>query len=345
MQKNSRLLVIRLSAMGDVAMSVHAVGELRRTYPDLSITVLTNKRFIPFFRDVERVDFICFDCKQHRGLCGLWRLAKQAIRLDTDAVADLHDILRSKILRMFIRLGTGCHVAVIDKENRLKRQAVRPHDKQLKQLKHSVERYCEVFARAGYPISLPAAGRIARPVPEALGVGARNGTQHWVGLAPFSKQPSKSLPESTGSRLAELLAKEYDRVFLFTGEGAELDFARKLESRYANVTAVFGRVPLDGEIDLMANLDAIVTMDSSAMHMASLVGTPTVSVWGSTHPATGFYGWGGGTDNCIQLDLPCRPCSVYGNKPCRSGDYRCMTGIAPETIFERVKQIAPTPTH
>lgn len=344
MRKNSRLLVIRLSAMGDVAMSVHAVRELRCTYPDLNITVLTKERFIPFFRDVERVDFICFDCRQHSGLRGLWRLAQQIIRLDIDAVADLHDILRSKILCTFIRLGTGCPVAVIDKENRLKRRAVRRHDKDLRQLKHSVERYCEVFARAGYPVSLPAAGRIARPVPEVLGEGARNGKQRWVGLAPFSKQPSKSLPESTGRRLAEMLAKEYDRVFLFTGQGAELDFARELESRYPNVTAVFGRVPLDGEIDLMANLDAIVTMDSAAMHMASLVGTPTVSVWGSTHPATGFYGWGGGTDNCIQLDLPCRPCSVYGNKPCRNGDYRCMADITPEMIFERVKQIAVTPT-
>lgn len=343
MRKNSRLLVVRLSAMGDVAMSVHAVRQLRRTYPDLGITVLTKERFFPFFRDVERVDFIGFDCKEHGGFAGLWRLARRIARHDIDAVADLHDILRSKILRMLIRLRTGCPVAVIDKENRFKRLATRRRDKNLKQLKHSVERYCEVFARAGYPIPLPAAGRIARPVPAAL--GTKGGGQRWIGLAPFSKQPSKSLPECTGRRLAEMLAAEYDRVFLFTGDGSEFEFARAIESRLGNVTAVFGRIPLDEEIDLMANLDAIVTMDSAAMHMASLVGTPTVSVWGSTHPATGFYGWGCGTENCIQLDLPCRPCSVYGNKPCLTGDYRCMTGIAPETIFERVAKIAVTPTH
>ena len=89
----------------------------------------------------------------------------------------------------------------------------------------------------------------------------------------------------------------------------------------------------------MSHLDAMVSMDSSNMHLASLTGTPVVSVWGATHPYAGFLGWGQSTDNIVQIDLECRPCSIYGQKPCRRGDYACMNGIAPETIIEKIEHI------
>jgi ADP-heptose:LPS heptosyltransferase len=89
----------------------------------------------------------------------------------------------------------------------------------------------------------------------------------------------------------------------------------------------------------MSHLDAMVSMDSSNMHLASLTGTPVVSVWGATHPYAGFLGWGQSTDNIVQIDLECRPCSIYGQKPCRRGDYACMNGIAPETIVEKIEHI------
>lgn len=65
-----------------------------------------------------------------------------------------------------------------------------------------------------------------------------------------------------------------------------------MERCYGNVTALCGRVKLAGEIDLIANLDCVVAMDSLVMHLASLTGTPVVSVWGATHPALGFLGYG-----------------------------------------------------
>ena len=89
----------------------------------------------------------------------------------------------------------------------------------------------------------------------------------------------------------------------------------------------------------MSHLDAMVSMDSSNMHLASLTGTPVVSVWGATHPYAGFLGWGQSTDNIVQIDLECRPCSIYGQKPCRRGDYACMNGIAPETIVDKIENI------
>ena len=89
-------------------------------------------------------------------------------------------------------------------------------------------------------------------------------------------------------------------------------------------------------MELISNLDLMVSMDSSALHMSSLVGVPVVSVWGATHPFAGFYGFGQDPSLAVQLDMACRPCSVYGNKPCLYGTYACMSGIPPETIVEKV---------
>ena len=79
-----------------------------------------------------------------------------------------------------------------------------------------------------------------------------------------------------------------------------------------------------------------VSMDSANMHLASLVGTRVVSIWGGTHPYAGFLGWNQKAENCIQLDMPCRPCSVYGNKSCLRSDYACLNGIAPNQILEKL---------
>lgn len=320
--------------MGDVAMMVHAVAALRRSYPEVAITVLTRRAWVPFFRDVERIDFLTLEGpKGEKGAGRLCRLVAEIVRSGVTHVADLHDVLRSKFLRGVLRL-CGCRVAKINKEKPLRERAIRAENKDLTPLRHSVERYAEVLAEVGYPIVLSTVRRQSRVLPVPFGERTAG---RWVGIAPFSKQEGKTYPSPLREQLVEQAAEEFDRVFIFSGGGAEREFAATMESRHDNVTAVFGRIRLDEEVDLMANLDAIVTMDSSAMHMASLVGTPIISVWGATHPATGFYGWGSDPANQIQLDLPCRPCSVYGEIPCRYGDCRCMHGIAPEMILARLR--------
>ena len=125
-------------------------------------------------------------------------------------------------------------------------------------------------------------------------------------------------------------------LFLFGG-GAEED--RQIEhlcSKYEHVKPAKSQQGLKGELALMGQLDVMLSMDSANMHLASLVGTRVVSIWGGTHPYAGFLGWNQNPNDCVQLDLPCRPCSVYGNKPCMRGDYACMNGITPAQIVEKL---------
>ena len=92
----------------------------------------------------------------------------------------------------------------------------------------------------------------------------------------------------------------------------------------------------------MSHLEVMLSMDSANMHLASLTGIPVVSVWGATHPLAGFMGWNQSKDNAIQVDLDCRPCSIFGQKPCKRGDYACLNQIKPETIVEKINTLLLT---
>ena len=135
------------------------------------------------------------------------------------------------------------------------------------------------------------------------------------------------------------VAAQYERVFIHSGGGTEAELAREMERAYPNVTALYGKVRLAGEMDLISHLDCVVSMDSLVMHLASLVATPVVSVWGATHPGLGFLGYGSSMDHVLQADMECRPCSVFGNRPCRYGDYRCMAAVSPAQIVAAVEKV------
>ena len=318
--------------MGDVAMLPHALRALCAAYPELKITVATQAMFKPFFRGLE-VDFLEVKVKaEHHSAAGIWRLAREARRRGVDAVADVHDVLRSKVFDLSMRLH-GIRVARIDKGRADKKHALQTGGR-FEPLKHSVVRYCDVFRSLGFEFDDPTPA--VKPVlPNPMGEKAGL----WVGFAPFSAHAGKTYPDAESRRLVELLAARYDRVFIHGGGGKEQAFAEEMESQYPNVTALFGKVRFAGEMELMSHEDCLVSMDSMAMHMASLVATPVVSVWGATHPNLGFLGWGCSVEDALQADLPCRPCSVFGAKPCQYGDYRCLKAITPERIVAQIEKV------
>ena len=337
-----RLLIIRLTAMGDVAMTAPVVAALRRRYLELKIVLLTTPFFRPFFRDIPELDFVEPDLKKRHdgwfGLLRLWREIQRKYRINR--VADLHDVIRTKILRKYFRLLLT-RVVKIDKGRREKKELTRYENKVFRPLETTVERYADVFRKLGYPVETPhELVPHSCPIPPAIEAltGPRRGK--WIGIAPFAQHPGKVYPlEKMKEVLAALSRRDDVRLFIFGGGPAEKAAAEALEAAFPRTLSVVGKIPLTEELDLIANLDGMVSMDSSAMHMASLMGVPAVTVWGGTHPYAGFLGIGQSPERVVQIDLPCRPCSIYGNEPCLFGDYRCMHGIAPERIVAQVDQL------
>ena len=336
------LAILRFSALGDIAMTVPVVDCLARQYPDLRITVVSRPFVGPLFENLpQNVDFFPVDLRQDCvGLRGLWRLARQLKRHGVDAVADFHNVLRTIVIRRILQFH-GLRVEHIDKGRAEKRRLV-AHTSHGR-LPSSFERYNKVLVALGLDVTLnfQRLALPASPLIEEL-LGSRGKSEYLLGIAPFAAHRGKIYPSE---KLAEALAlileqRPGTRLFVF-GTPREMDTIRKdWDDRFPRIVFVSDTVRgLGQELQLMAHLDAMISMDSANMHLASLVGCPVVSIWGQTHPDAGFMGWGQLGANIVQQELSCRPCSIFGNKPCRFGDYRCMQKISPNIIAAKVDEI------
>lgn len=331
------VLIIRFSALGDIAMTVPVVLSACKQYPGTHFTMLTSKMGEKIYRavmgDTPNLTVRGVNLKKdYKGIWGLNRLFRKLKREKFDAVVDLHDVLRTKWLRFRFKLR-GTPRAVIDK-GRSEKKALVAHALD-KQLKTSVQRYLETFEKVGLPVTID---YDARAIAERFQPHIQESEALAIGIAPFAQHAGKIYPkEQMQSVIRLLLAAEPDaHIYLFGGpdEQAELDvWASQDENHIHNIA---GRQAIGDDVALMAQLDCIVTMDSANMHLASLVGTRVVSIWGATHPKAGFFGFRQQESDIISLPLDCRPCSIYGNKPCQHGDYRCLTGIQPQTIVDKV---------
>ena len=157
MAKNPRpqhILVIRLSALGDVAMLVPVLQVLLNTYPDLKITLLTRGFLAPIFHRLSNVEVFPVETKgRHKGFLGLWRLYRELKPKSFTGVADVHNVLRSNLLRLFFKTSS-IPFFQIDKGRNEKKSLTRENDKIFKPLKPTHQRYAEVFEKMGYPLDL-----------------------------------------------------------------------------------------------------------------------------------------------------------------------------------------------
>lgn len=346
--KVDHILIIRFSAMGDVAMTVPVVDSLARQYPDVRITMLSRPFARPLFEYMPpNVGFMAADLKnEYHGVKGLNALYRRLMAKNFTAIADFHSVLRSDYLRMRFNIDRY-KVAHIDKHRAARRELVSQAAKRLEPLPTSFECYADVLARLGYSVKLdfksifpPCGGDLGR-LPAVFNTPKADG-EKWLGIAPFAAHDGKVYPLEMMEKAVRLIAGRHPgcRLFLFGGgerEAAALEGLASRLDRCVNASAQLGG--LGEELILMSHLDVMVSMDSANMHLASIAGTPVVSVWGATHPLAGFMGWGQDPDNAVQADLPCRPCSIYGNKPCLRGDYLCMKNVSPEQIAERVELV------
>ena len=329
--------------MGDVAMTVPIVYSLATQYPHTHITVLSRPFARAFFDDLApNVGFMEASTEELHNLHGLNSLYRRLVAKHFTAVADFHDVLRTKYLRLRFCMGRF-HVAHIDKHRHGKRLLTQQEGKQRVQQPTSFQNYADVLAELGYPIKpdftsiypdgkAPAADRSER-------VGDKPENQRWIGIAPFAAHQGKVYPLGLMKQVVALLTEQHPdyRIFLFGGGKTEAEQLTHIAEQTPGCTVASTVVKgLRQELALMSMLDVMVSMDSANMHLASLVATPVVSVWGATHPYAGFMGWRQSEDNAVQLDMDCRPCSIYGNKPCIHGNYPCMKQIEPETIVARI---------
>jgi len=334
---------MRLSAMGDVAMTVPVIRALQAQHPQLKITVISRPFFEPLFNDIPNVTFLAFDAKgRHQGFLGLWRLSQDLKPLKIDAFADLHNVLRSKVVRTLMA-WSGKKVAFTDKGRAEKKALTQAENKIFKPLPTMFERHAIVFESLGFKINLehpvfPSKQKLETSIREV--VGEKNIT--WIGIAPFAQYDSKVYPFDLMQKVVHQLAKNPKyKVLLFGGGAKEIEQLKILANGNEKAIVVAGKLNFKQELALISNLDVMLSMDSGNAHLAAMYGVKTVTLWGATHPYAGFAPFHQPITNALVSDrekFPQLPTSVYGNKIV-AGYEDAMRTILPEEVVAKIESI------
>ncbi len=325
--------------MGDVAMTIPVLRAFSKQYPEVKLTILTRQLFSPFFSDIPNVEVFNIDLKnKHKGVIGLYRLSIELKKLEIDGIADLHNVLRSKILKVFLN---RLPFAQIDK-GRAEKKAL-TSGKVFEPLKSTHQRYADVFELLGYKIDLlnpsfPDRRTLTENVQNLIG----NKAQKWIGIAPFAQYESKMYPLGKMEEVISMLDSQKDiKILLFGGGELEILQLEDIQSNFDNVVNVAGKFTMDEELDIISNLDLMVSMDSGNAHIAAMLGIKVITIWGVTHPYAGFYPFNQNIEWAIlanREEFAEIPTSVYGNKYPK--EYRkLMRSISPIEIEKKIKTL------
>lgn len=341
------VVAVRFSALGDVAMTIPVVYALCRTYPRLRVVMVTKKATAGLFVNrpdnlvVEGID-LHTDYSGPTAMLRLWRDLRR--RYGFLFLADLHDVLRTKLLRAIARFSP-VRVAVIDKGRAAKAALIGSSISHPRPLQSSFGRYADVFARLGFPVADEGGEKFttitdpAAPTADISAVApAKLPGERWIAIAPFAAHTSKIYPAELMTRVIELLgATPGVRLFFFgAGEAEQSRIEEWIAGNPRAISLAGRRLGFATELELLSRMDAALTMDSANMHLALLAGVRTVSLWGATHPCFGFGGWKADAALQLGVELDCRPCSVFGNATCRRGDMACFRLIDPRSVVDRL---------
>lgn len=321
----TRVLAYRFSAFGDVAMTVPVFRELLAQNPDLEIIMISRANFAALFNGIPRLIFKGIRLDDYKGIVGMRKLAKELFsQYKFDFAADLHDVIRSKILTSYFK-SKGFQVFKIDKGKEEKEKLTDIWNLEKHQLKSSFERYAEVFRQMNF------AYKLSNHLPPNF-----SDKKH-IGFAPFAQHKGKMLPLEKSFEVCKILA-EKEQILLFGGGAAEIKILEEWQEKIPNTRSIAGSLSLEEELDLISTLKVMISMDSANMHLASMMGTRCVSFWGATHPFAGFLGYGQNPADVVQVkDLTCRPCSTFGDKACFRGDYACLNEFNIQELIDKIQ--------
>jgi len=348
-----KVLIIRLSSLGDVLMSVDLITLISRLYKEVEFDVLTNTDYHSLFQDNARVKCLPWSRQKQGGFLKTLSLAYQLKKKHYDVVIDLHDVLRSHIICTVLR-NKNTRVFSIQKGRFEKTKLIKNHQLE-RPLIHTVERYLQVFNRAGFKVEkstlddfiVSKTCDVKKNIQEkkwafdkmGLSLPCGNDIKFFIGIAPFAQHPQKIYPLQAMQEIIAYYTKQQVCVILFGKGQHELQIMQAWCQQFKYCVRVPDSFTLKQELELMRYLNVMLCMDSANMHLATLARIPVVPIFGPTHPFLGFYGYLQPLKNCVQVELSCRPCSSFGQKACVRGDLACMHLIKPDDVIDVINRL------
>lgn len=285
----------------------------------------------PIFKELKNVELVPISKGlKLPGIVELFRFSRRLEKESFDYLADCHDVIRSKLLRLFLGQW-GNSVAIINKGRREKKILTAYPKKDFYSLKPTYQRYADVFQSLGFPILVK--------TPQSK-IANKNSPKNKkkIGIAPFSQHAGKSYPLDLMHRVVDKLHKNNFELLLF-GAPNETELLDSWSRKFNIINT--STWSLEKQLALISKLDLMVSMDSANGHMAANYGVKVLTIWGMTHPFLGFKPIGQPDENQILLDrskYPKVPTSVFGRK--LPQEYKnAMHSISPDLIVDRIQRI------
>ena len=316
-------------------MTVPVISVLRSTYPDIKITVLTTKFFSTLYNQIPEIKFIYFEPK-HKTLRGLFSLSRKINKINPDYIIDLHDVLRTQILRFFL-IYKFSDIVIVNKgrkEKKLLIQGIKSDP-----LKSMHRRYAETFEKLNIKININDFYNYKK-IKIAHHNYAFSSKDKLIGIAPFARHRCKEYSMKNIINFINLLDKSW-QILIFGAPGDEEKKIIKLCGKKSNRHVISSNYTLEQQMAIMSNLDAMISMDSANGHIASLFGTDVITIWGATHPNAGYAPLNQPIENSIVPDLnkfPDLPVTIYGSS-CPYNYVEAINTIEYSRILERLNKI------
>lgn len=330
----SKVLVYRFSSFGDVLIAIPVIISALDSNPNLEICFVTKSNFVEYLPKHGRLKSIGYNLeKDYKGFLGLLRLYLVIKKEGPfDSIIDLHRVIRTQILNILFGL-TGRKSFKLSKNRKSRRDYI--SGKERTSLPRTMELYQTAFLKAGIKIHLKPLSTDYYPTQTS---NFSSELPYRVGLAPFAKHRSKIWPLDKFKELIQILDKQWNIQYVVFGSQFEFQSAATLKSK--NIINTCGTLSPEEEISIIRQLDLMVSMDSANMHLADIVGTRVVSIWGGTHPDIGFRpSFQDEKDSIItNIHLDCQPCSIFGKSTCKLShdQFICMNSIEPCMLAQNI---------
>lgn len=327
----ARVLLIRLSSLGDVVLATSAVEALHRDRPELTVDVLTKPAFTSLFESNPHVDRVI-----------PWRegvspavMARELKPSDYQLVADLHGNLRTRLLRLFLRGKWSVYPkGVLRRRLAVLLRSTSP----LKRALHVTERYTQALGPLGVRGAAAPKLHLTQAETEKASLLLKDsgwdGIAPVVALAPAAAWATKAWPAAKWKELACACREKLGAFPLLIGGGQDRDLCESVLGGGVGANLA-GSADLIETGALLSKAACLVSNDSAPLHLAGAVGTPVAALFGPTVPAYGFYP-AGPRDKIIERKEVCRPCALHGHKKCPLGHHNCLARVASEEVFKAV---------
>lgn len=313
-----KILIIRLSSLGDIILTQPVCAILQGHYPQAEITLVCKPAFAPLpvmFDPPVRV--------MHYQESAAFFLALR--REHYDLVIDLHGKLASWLIRIFARADKRLGY----NKKRSVRKAIVQGNKLLS-IPSTVSLYASILPKLGIAMDW------VNPRLKTYTKPKLSDSPIQIAIFPGASHFSKRYPLQSWIELIKLHPGIH---FCLLGSSADLDTCREIQmacpDNCENLAARFGLADLCQELQ---RYDLIISGDTGPMHMAAALTRPQIAIFGGTHPRLGFAPMNKlATVLCANLD--CQPCSLHGLPACPKGHFNCMRQISPQLISSAIKQI------